>query len=120
MPDPTLRGQREQIVLTGDVPSPANPPSGCRFHTRCWKAQDICRTETPELIDRPDGAAGHRSACHFAEVRQIVETVDLSNEPPTGTMQRIEAAAAHLDQPGTGGTAGTTGLARGTGSHTLD
>ena len=56
VPDPTLRNKREQIVLKGDVPSPANPPSGCRFHTRCFKAQDKCKVDVPELIDRPDGA----------------------------------------------------------------
>ena len=72
LPDPTLRTSREQIVLTGDVPSPANPPSGCRFHTRCWKAQDICSVEDPPLVPRPDGADQHPSACHFAEARAVV------------------------------------------------
>ena len=72
LPDPTLRNVREQIVLTGDVPSPANPPSGCRFHTRCWKAQEICSKEEPLLTLRPDGAGEHESACHFAEVRVVV------------------------------------------------
>ena len=71
-PDPTLRNTREQIVLTGDVPSPANPPKACRFHTRCWKAQEICTVEEPLLIDRPDGELGHPSACHFAEPRVVV------------------------------------------------
>jgi oligopeptide transport system ATP-binding protein len=72
--EPALRGQKERILLTGDVPSPANPPSGCRFRTRCWKAQDICATEPPALIDR---GQGHPSACHFAEAREVVpiETV---------------------------------------------
>jgi oligopeptide transport system ATP-binding protein len=72
MPDPTLRNVREQIVLTGDVPSPANPPAACRFHTRCWKAQEICSIDEPLLIERPDGQAAHLSACHFAEPRVVV------------------------------------------------
>jgi len=72
VPDPTMRNAREQIVLSGDVPSPANPPSGCRFHTRCWKAQEICSTDEPALVDRSDGLSAHRSACHFAEVRTVI------------------------------------------------
>jgi oligopeptide transport system ATP-binding protein len=72
VPDPTLRNTREQIVLTGDVPSPANPPKACRFHTRCWKAQEICTIEEPLLIDRPDGESAHPSACHFAEPRVVI------------------------------------------------
>jgi oligopeptide transport system ATP-binding protein len=72
LPDPTMRNIREQIVLTGDVPSPANPPVACRFHTRCWKAQEICSIDEPLLVERPDGQSTHLSACHFAEPRVIV------------------------------------------------
>ena len=67
VPDPRAREVRQQIVLTGDVPSPANPPSGCRFHTRCWKATELCSREEPALVERPDGNGGHASACHYAE-----------------------------------------------------
>ncbi|MFI2613149.1 ABC transporter ATP-binding protein [Kitasatospora sp. NPDC018619] len=71
VPDPTARESRDRIVLTGDVPSPANPPSGCRFRTRCWKAQHRCEVEEP-LLAAPSwlgGAARHDSACHFAAER---------------------------------------------------
>ena len=72
--DPTARSQKKRIMLTGDVPSPANPPSGCRFRTRCWKAQDICATEPPELVER---GQGHPVACHFAESVQIVASTEV-------------------------------------------
>ena len=70
---PNLRGKRKRIVLTGDVPSPANPPSGCRFRTRCWKAQDICATDDPEL--KPRAGSAHPVACHFAELMKPLDVV---------------------------------------------
>jgi peptide/nickel transport system ATP-binding protein len=62
VPDP-VAGKRERQLLSGDVPSPANPPSACRFHTRCPKAQEICSTEEP-VLEQKDGS-GTRAACHF-------------------------------------------------------
>jgi oligopeptide/dipeptide ABC transporter ATP-binding protein len=62
--NPRYRGHKQHIVLEGDVPNPAAPPSGCRFRTRCWKAEDVCAEQDPELTDR---GQGHPSACHFAQ-----------------------------------------------------
>jgi oligopeptide transport system ATP-binding protein len=78
VPDPRGREDRERIILSGDVPSPASPPSGCRFRTRCWKAQDLCARVDPPLAvpdafrDHAPGGPAHDSACHFAEEKDIV------------------------------------------------
>jgi oligopeptide transport system ATP-binding protein len=73
VPDPRLKGHRDHIVLEGDIPSPADPPSGCRFRTRCWKAEDVCAQEEPLLQVRE--GSGHPSACHFAAVRDVFHKV---------------------------------------------
>jgi peptide/nickel transport system ATP-binding protein len=79
IPDPRLERVRETIVLHGDVPNPANPPSGCRFRTRCWKFEQLteaerqlCVNERPPLKAVPAGATGHDAACHYAAVREVV------------------------------------------------
>ena len=88
IPDPRVETKRKRMILRGDVPSPANPPSGCRFHTRCWLRRELgnperCSTEEPELRELQPG---HSAACHFAE--------ELMGERRS---QLVDAAAAHSD-----------------------
>jgi oligopeptide/dipeptide ABC transporter ATP-binding protein len=78
IPDPAKRKGRERIRLQGDVPSPLNPPPACRFHTRCWKAQEICKTVEPPMIELKPG---HAAACHFPE-----------NAPPPDTSGLVAQA----------------------------
>ncbi len=67
MPDPELEGKRQRIILEGDVPSPANPPKGCRFHPRCGYATDICSQEDPEFRNLGTSDQPHMVACHHAD-----------------------------------------------------
>ena len=96
IPSPNPRIRKTRLVLKGDIPSPAAPPSGCRFHTRCWLRERLgnperCSTEEPVLRDV---GAGHETACHFAEeistlggeVAEAIGVDEASGEAPPSTI----------------------------------
>ena len=86
VPDPDRTGRRERVILVGDVPSPINPPSGCRFHPRCPKAQQRCVTDVPELEPRLGDQAAHLASCHFP----VEDGEDISKSRPSiGTEDRV-------------------------------
>jgi len=68
-PDPRVQRRRERVVMSGELPSPAAPPPGCRFHTRCWKATELCAQVQPPLADP---GIGHPVACHYPEVIDVI------------------------------------------------
>ena len=81
IPVPDTRRKRNVLVLSGDVPSPSNPPSGCRFHTRCRYAEEICKTKEPQLMEM---SPGHRSACHFsAEIMSGAKLQSVQDHKPS-------------------------------------
>ncbi|MFJ5724158.1 ABC transporter ATP-binding protein [Streptomyces sp. NPDC093149] len=105
IPDPKRRSAKsERILLKGDVPSPISPPSGCRFHTRCWKATEVCKTQEPPLVALK---TGHQVACHHPEnapdqvpgetvtaaAREAIEIVTTGQPEPDGA-QEAEAVTA--------------------------
>ncbi|MFK0294472.1 ABC transporter ATP-binding protein [Streptomyces sp. NPDC090442] len=97
VPEPRLTEEgeddRERIRLAGDVPSPVNPPSGCRFRTRCWKAQDKCAAEEPPLVQLGGSDAGHLTACHFPEEpTTAARGEDIVLDPALAAIEGVDGA----------------------------
>ncbi|SEE29549.1 ABC transporter ATP-binding protein [Jiangella alba] len=108
VPDPNVEESRNRILLQGDLPSPANPPAGCRFHTRCpWKQSAKCDTERPALRELPLVAPGHKVACHYAEdilsgklapheVKPEEVALTPAADDTSGTETAIDTTEAHV------------------------
>ena len=106
VPDPQMERKRRRVILTGDVPSPANPPSGCRFHTRCWLYEKLGKPENCRTIDPPlreVGGADQRAACHYAEdsIKSDVGVAHIEDTPirhgtPEAALRVAHKSAAEI------------------------
>ncbi len=92
IPDPVVEKRRERIILTGDVPSPINPPSGCVFHTRCPYVMDVCSQLEPKFVDQGDG---HYVACHLYP--GCTPDVEAASFAASATEQEILSSSADGD-----------------------
>ncbi len=101
LPEPALKRQR--LILQGDVPSPFNPPKGCRFHTRCPHARERCRDEEPELADDGAGGSEHRTACHFWPEIEVPKGLvpDAADLTPNPHLARLQAYFTPPDRTST-------------------
>jgi oligopeptide/dipeptide ABC transporter ATP-binding protein len=105
IPDPDLAAKRERIVLEGDVPSPINPPSGCRFHPRCRYATQVCKEVEPPLADYGNG---HLAACHHplnVDAAALAEVTAAPNTPAAadqGALPRDSSGESHPVEGETG------------------